>query len=110
MLFLSESEEQKFEVAGVLWRMKIADYLSSNSPPLWATLIAGVFLVITLSLSMYLLFEHLNAYKNPEEQKFLIGVIVMVPCYAVESVSCFILVFALRFSVVEYIAVMHVCQ
>ncbi|GLT27917.1 hypothetical protein SLA2020_028830 [Shorea laevis] len=85
MLFLSEIEEQKFEVAGVLWRMKIADYLSSNSPPLWATLIAGVFVVITLSLSMYLLFEHLNAYKNPEEQKFLIGVIVMVPCYAVES-------------------------
>uniref|UniRef100_A0A3Q7I7X7 Uncharacterized protein n=1 Tax=Solanum lycopersicum TaxID=4081 RepID=A0A3Q7I7X7_SOLLC len=28
-------------------------------------------------------------YKNPEEQMFLIGVILMVPCYAVESVSLF---------------------
>ncbi|XP_060211450.1 protein LAZ1-like [Lycium barbarum] len=34
---------------------------------------------------MYLLFEHLSVYKNPEEQKFLIGVILMVPCYAIES-------------------------
>ncbi|KAG6382590.1 hypothetical protein SASPL_157735 [Salvia splendens] len=33
------------------------------------------------------MFEHLSAYKNPEEQKFLIGVVLMVPCYAVESVS-----------------------
>ncbi|XP_016555500.2 protein LAZ1 isoform X2 [Capsicum annuum] len=58
---------------------------SSFSPPIWATLVAGVFVVITLTLSMYLLFEHLSAYKNPEEQMFLIGVILMVPCYAVES-------------------------
>ncbi|OMO79980.1 Organic solute transporter Ost-alpha [Corchorus capsularis] len=34
---------------------------------------------------MYLIFEHLSSYKNPEEQKFLIGVILMVPCYSVES-------------------------
>nr|CAD1844718.1 unnamed protein product [Ananas comosus var. bracteatus] len=34
---------------------------------------------------MYLIFEHLSAYKNPEEQKFLLGVILMVPCYAIES-------------------------
>lgn len=65
--------------------MKITDILSSYSPPLWATLIAGVFLVISLTLSIYLIFQHLNAYKDPEEQKFLIGVILMVPCYAVES-------------------------
>ncbi|KAI6700967.1 hypothetical protein NL676_015291 [Syzygium grande] len=46
---------------------------------------AGAFVLVTLALSIYLLFEHLAAYKNPEEQKFLIGVILMVPCYAVES-------------------------
>jgi len=61
--------------------------LSSNALPLWATIIAGVFVIISLSLSLYLLFNHLSAYKNPEEQKFLVGVILMVPCYAVESVS-----------------------
>ncbi|KAE8706642.1 Protein LAZ1 [Hibiscus syriacus] len=65
--------------------MKITDYLLSYSPPLWATSIAGVLVVITLSLSVYLIFEHLASYKNPEEQKFLIGVILMVPCYSVES-------------------------
>ncbi|KAJ8767009.1 hypothetical protein K2173_012518 [Erythroxylum novogranatense] len=59
--------------------------LSSYSPPIWATLLAGAFVLITLCLSFYLLFEHLSAYKNPEEQKFLIGVILMVPCYAIES-------------------------
>ncbi|KAG5568018.1 hypothetical protein H5410_064967 [Solanum commersonii] len=67
----------------------IHDLFSSYSPPVWATLIAGVFIVISLTLSMYLLFEHLSSYKNPEEQMFLIGVILMVPCYAVESVSSF---------------------
>ncbi|QCE16945.1 Lazarus 1 [Vigna unguiculata] len=56
-----------------------------SSPPTWATVIAAAFLLITLALSMYLLFEHLSAYKNPEEQKFLIGVILMVPCYSIES-------------------------
>ncbi|KAG6778211.1 hypothetical protein POTOM_018065 [Populus tomentosa] len=55
------------------------------STPLWSTLISGAFILISLSLSFYLLFEHLSAYKNPEEQKFLIGVILMVPFYAVES-------------------------
>ncbi|OAY67456.1 protein LAZ1 isoform X1 [Ananas comosus] len=57
----------------------------SYSPPIWATVIAGVFMVMTLSLSLFLIFNHLSAYKNPEEQKFLIGVILMVPCYALES-------------------------
>ncbi|KAL2252200.1 UNVERIFIED_CONTAM: Protein LAZ1, partial [Sesamum indicum] len=58
---------------------------SGYSTPIWAVLIAGVFVVISLTLSVYLLFEHLSTYKNPEEQKFLIGVILMVPTYAVES-------------------------
>lgn len=69
--------------------MKLTGFLDINplgsSTPTWASLVAGVFVLITLSLSMYLLFEHLSSYKNPEEQKFLIGVILMVPCYAIES-------------------------
>lgn len=64
----------------------LVEYLSSSySTPVWATLIAGTLVVLTLTVSFYLLFDHLSAYKNPEEQKFLIGVILMVPCYAVES-------------------------
>ncbi|KAL2232278.1 protein LAZ1 homolog 1-like [Sesamum indicum] len=51
----------------------------------WAVSSAAVFVVVALVLSMYLIFEHLAAYKQPEEQKFLIGLILMVPVYAVES-------------------------
>ncbi|KAK4772477.1 hypothetical protein SAY86_014252 [Trapa natans] len=70
--------------------MKLFSYhdlliLLAYKPPTWATIVAGGFVLLTLTLSMYLLFEHLSAYKNPEEQKFLIGVIIMVPCYAIES-------------------------
>ncbi|XP_064955389.1 protein LAZ1-like isoform X3 [Musa acuminata AAA Group] len=64
---------------------KLFQSLLSYSPPIWATAVGGVSVVVTLFLSMFLLFQHLSAYKNPEEQKFLIGVILMVPCYAIES-------------------------
>lgn len=39
---------------------------SGYSTPIWAVLIAGFFVVLSLTLSVYLLFEHLSAYKNPE--------------------------------------------
>ncbi|XP_020517313.1 protein LAZ1 isoform X2 [Amborella trichopoda] len=69
--------------------MKIAgsffvDIQTYVTPP-WAAIVAGTLVLVTLSLSMFLIFEHLSAYKNPEEQKFLIGVILMVPCYSIES-------------------------
>ncbi|KAJ4811772.1 organic solute transporter ostalpha protein (DUF300) [Rhynchospora pubera] len=60
-------------------------YLSSYATPVWATVIAGFFVAVSLCLSTYLIIEHLSAYNNPEEQKFLLGVILMVPCYAIES-------------------------
>ncbi|XP_077246830.1 protein LAZ1-like isoform X2 [Tasmannia lanceolata] len=69
--------------------MRISAYLNLSaldySPPTWATVVSLVLLIITLSLSMFLLFEHISAYRNPEEQKFIIGVILMVPCYSIES-------------------------
>ncbi|TKY56022.1 LAZ1-like 1 [Spatholobus suberectus] len=46
---------------------------------------ASIFVLVALILSMYLVFEHLAAYNQPEEQKFLIGLILMVPVYALES-------------------------
>ncbi|KAK1320741.1 hypothetical protein QJS10_CPA03g02408 [Acorus calamus] len=68
--------------SGVLpWMLVVSAYF----PPTWAAVVAVMFVVISLSLSAFLVFEHLSAYKNPEEQKFLIGVILMVPCYAIES-------------------------
>ncbi|VAH50474.1 unnamed protein product [Triticum turgidum subsp. durum] len=59
--------------------------MAQYKTPAWATLVAGFFVLLALSLSMYLIFEHLSAYNNPEEQKFVLGVILMVPCYAIES-------------------------
>ncbi|XP_020269709.1 protein LAZ1-like [Asparagus officinalis] len=71
----------------VTWGDSLYPFLAAYSPPQWATAIAGVFVVVSLSLPTHLLFQHLSAYKNPEEQKFLVGVILMVPCYAIESVQ-----------------------
>jgi hypothetical protein len=34
--------------------------------PVWATIISGLFVLVSLSLSLFLLFNHLSAYKNPE--------------------------------------------
>lgn len=51
----------------------------------WAISSSSLFVVVALVLSMYLIFEHLSAYNQPEEQKFLIGLILMVPVYALES-------------------------
>ena len=38
----------------------------SSLPPAWASIIAGVSVLTSLSLSSFLVFEHLSAYKNPE--------------------------------------------
>ncbi|XP_059630551.1 protein LAZ1 homolog 1 [Cornus florida] len=51
----------------------------------WTICSASIFVLVALVLSMYLIFEHLAAYNQPEEQKFLIGLILMVPVYALES-------------------------
>ncbi|KAH7525170.1 protein LAZ1 homolog 1 [Ziziphus jujuba] len=51
----------------------------------WPIFSASIFVVVALALSMYLIFEHLAAYNQPEEQKFMIGLILMVPVYALES-------------------------
>ena len=40
--------------------------LRSYAVPVWATLISGLFVAVSLSLSLFLLFNHLSAYKNPE--------------------------------------------
>ncbi|CAN6479136.1 unnamed protein product [Victoria cruziana] len=63
----------------------LAEVVGDYHVPTWASAVAGTFVVLTLSFSIFLVFEHLSAYKNPEEQKFLIGVILMVPCYSIES-------------------------
>ncbi|KAI5061035.1 hypothetical protein GOP47_0023540 [Adiantum capillus-veneris] len=50
-----------------------------------AVVIAGIFVLFAVTLSTFLIFEHLSWYNNPEEQKWIIGVVLIVPLYAVES-------------------------
>ncbi|KAG8497781.1 hypothetical protein CXB51_007236 [Gossypium anomalum] len=74
--------------------MKIADYLLSYSPPLWATFIAGLLLVITLTLSIYLIFEHLASYKNPEfvslvNPSISVDCSILRDCYESFAMYCF---------------------
>uniref|UniRef100_A0A0E0CPL6 Uncharacterized protein n=1 Tax=Oryza meridionalis TaxID=40149 RepID=A0A0E0CPL6_9ORYZ len=76
------------EVLPAVMRVNPALFLplmAEYAAPTWAILISGFFMLLSVSLSMYLIFQHLSAYNNPEEQKFVLGVILMVPCYAVES-------------------------
>lgn len=59
--------------------------LSSRGVYAAAIAIAGFFVLFALALSTFLIFEHLSWYNNPEEQKWLIGVVLIVPLYALES-------------------------
>ncbi|KAJ9146166.1 hypothetical protein P3X46_028470 [Hevea brasiliensis] len=69
--------------SGKVWTL----YLGTNSlvNVSWPIFSASIFVLVALVLSMYLIFEHLAAYNLPEEQKFLIGLILMVPVYSLES-------------------------
>ncbi|PON66010.1 Lazarus [Parasponia andersonii] len=49
-------------------------------------IIAGCFVAVALSLSIFLIFQHLRSYTNPAEQKWIVAVLFMVPVYATESI------------------------
>ncbi|KAI5674232.1 hypothetical protein M9H77_14596 [Catharanthus roseus] len=54
-----------------------------------AGVVAGCFVFVALVLSIFLIFQHLRSYTNPAEQKWIVGVIFMVPVYATESILSF---------------------
>ncbi|KAJ4831821.1 hypothetical protein Tsubulata_010192 [Turnera subulata] len=69
--------------SGKFWALNLdAESVANIS---WTVVSASIFVLVALILSMYLIIEHLAAYNQPEEQKFLIGLILMVPVYALES-------------------------
>lgn len=51
-----------------------------------ATITAGCFALLAVVLSMLLILQHLRAYTNPAEQKWIVAVLFMVPVYATESI------------------------
>ncbi|KAI3942324.1 hypothetical protein MKW92_041461 [Papaver armeniacum] len=67
--------------SGKVWSVNLGGELIYS----WPVLTARVSVLVPLSLSLFLIFEHIAAYNQPEEQKFLIGIILMEPVYALES-------------------------
>ncbi|KAK2982222.1 hypothetical protein RJ640_009154 [Escallonia rubra] len=51
-----------------------------------AIIVSGCFVCVALVLSTFLIFQHLRSYTNPEEQKWIVAVLFMVPVYAIESI------------------------
>ncbi|XP_038699449.1 protein LAZ1 homolog 2 isoform X3 [Tripterygium wilfordii] len=51
-----------------------------------ALITAGCFVIVALALSILLILQHLRHYTNPAEQKWIVGVLLMVPIYACESI------------------------
>ncbi|KAG6432532.1 hypothetical protein SASPL_104111 [Salvia splendens] len=60
-------------------------YVGTSTIRNWVVSSAAIFVLVAVILSMYLIFDHLIAYNQPEEQKFLVPIILMVPVYSVES-------------------------
>ena len=72
--------------SGIGGKTRLLD-LDAKPPSVYSRAIssASIFVLVAFVLSMYLIVEHLAAYDQPEEQKLLIGLILMVPVYALES-------------------------
>nr|DAD39962.1 TPA_asm: hypothetical protein HUJ06_014285 [Nelumbo nucifera] len=83
MFFLVSLAESSSRSAK-LWSLNLGT--ESNTSYSWPILSAAIFVVVALALSLFLIFEHIAAYNQPEEQKFLIGLVLMVPVYALESI------------------------
>ncbi|CAM8939457.1 unnamed protein product [Rhodiola kirilowii] len=83
LLFLLFSSVESLSISEHLWALKLGAEASAASS--WPVFSASIFVFAALVLSTYLIFEHLASYNQPEEQKFLIGLILMVPVYALES-------------------------
>ncbi|KAD6119417.1 hypothetical protein E3N88_10688 [Mikania micrantha] len=79
ILTLAESSSGPLSV----WSSKLGAERSSLFT--WTILSASICVLVALFLSTYLILEHLAAYNQPEEQKFLIGLVMMIPVYSLES-------------------------
>ncbi|CAB80501.1 putative protein [Arabidopsis thaliana] len=67
---------------------------AAYSAPAWASFMAGAFLVLTLSLSLFLVFDHLSTYKNPEfaslvKPSISVDCGILRDCYESFAMYCF---------------------
>lgn len=59
----------------------------SNELSLTWPFIAGVFALMACTLSLYEIYQHLLYYNKPYLQKYIVRILIMVPIYALNSVS-----------------------
>jgi len=52
---------------------------------LWVWLVAGISTLFSIILSAYLIYEHRQAWKNPDTQRYIVNIILMVPIFAINS-------------------------
>uniref|UniRef100_A0A7N0USJ9 Uncharacterized protein n=1 Tax=Kalanchoe fedtschenkoi TaxID=63787 RepID=A0A7N0USJ9_KALFE len=83
LLFLLFSSVESSSISEHIRSLKLG--VEATVASSWPVLSASIFVLTALVLSTFLIFEHLASYNQPEEQKFLIGLILMVPVYALES-------------------------
>ncbi|XP_021750162.1 protein LAZ1 homolog 2 [Chenopodium quinoa] len=62
---------------------EMTEYKEIRKP---AIITAGFFALLASILSIVLIFQHLRAYNNPAEQKWIVSVLLIVPIYATESI------------------------
>lgn len=82
-LFLLISTTHSASILDKIWILNLDT--RSGEELSWPVVSASIFVFVALLVSICLIFEHLSAYNQPEEQKFLIGILLMVPVYALES-------------------------
>jgi hypothetical protein len=66
-------------------------------PPTWVFVvfsISGVFCAVAVALSVFLLAQHLRNFTVPNQQRYIVRIVLIVPLYAIYSFCCMIFVSA----------------
>jgi len=62
-------------------------WIRSNSPQVWlgCLISAGICVILSLAITIVVVYRHLRNYHSPIVQKYAVRILVMVPVYAVDS-------------------------
>ncbi|EGG14902.1 hypothetical protein DFA_10775 [Cavenderia fasciculata] len=63
--------------------------IPNNIPTIYALFImAAIFVTIATALSIYLIYQHLKYYTQPEHQRYIVRIVFMIPLYGIYSLLC----------------------
>ncbi len=69
MIMMTMTQQQQQQQQQQLSEMALMAVGSDVSVYEWAVMVAGIFMIFTLALSTFLLFDHLSTYNDPEVMK-----------------------------------------